>query len=235
MPSNGKVSAVPLTFDFTAQTSYAIDFTSSQWYGKISNIQSAYVDNSGGTAALSLYCPVSGGTVTVPAGAQAYVPLVIPSPAQLTFTCLAGTSSTVIILMNVPMPVCVWFPTTTAPAYTAGALITQDTGIASALSGVPISVATPTLTLVNRSVASPASPASFTLMAANPARKYLLVKAPETADLWVNPIGGTASLSGLGCLKIAMGTAYESPLVCWQQAITAYCATGSLNISAYEG
>jgi hypothetical protein len=137
--------------------------------------------------------------------------------------------------MNVPMPAAVWSVSAGSNTYASGALVTQDVGIQAALSGTPIAVTPAALTLVSRSTTTVATPASTTLMPTPTFRKYIFIQAPQTADLWVNPMGGTSSIGGNDCIKIPAGGSYETLSGVWQNAITYYCATGGLALAAFEG
>lgn len=92
----------------------------------------------------------------------------------------------------------------------------------------------PAVTLTSRSTTTVAA-TSTALMGANAARKYLLIAAPQTADVWVNPLGGTAGIGLADCFRIASGGSYESGAYVWNGAITYFCATGSLELPAVEG
>jgi hypothetical protein len=237
MPANGKISAVPVTLNFGATQSYSLDFTNAQWQGKITAIQSVFVDNSGSGAAgpLSIYCPISGQSVTVPARAQAYLPLIIPTPPQLIVTNPSGSATTLLTFLNVPMPAAVWFPTTTAESFDAsGNLLTNDQAVQQIIGGAPVTVASPT-TLISRSTTTVNPAASTTLMSANTSRKYLLIQAPASADMWINLIGGTAGASLTNCIKVPAGAFYESAICASNTAITYYTTATSAVLTAFEG
>ena len=233
MPRGGQM-AVPIIIDFTAHTAYKLDFTISQWTNKINSVQSAYIDNSNGLAPLLLTIEIIGQTITIPSGAQAYVPLVAPSPPIFDVSCSNGAANTLIIFLNVPMPLSVWFPGGGQATIIAGASKVNDVNTAQALTGIPLAVAASPLTLVSRSTIT-VSTTSTQLMPGATWRKYLFIQAPQTADVWINPIGGTAGINATDCIKIPAGGSYESYMVSWTGQINYYCATGSLQLNAFEG
>ena len=235
MPVNGRPTSVPFYFDFTAATSFFIDLTSAQWQQKITGVQSVFADNRGGTAPLLITDVGSGQIVGIPPGAQGFVPLLVPQPAQLTVSCANGSAGTTIILLNIPMPCAIWYPNQSTPTYVSGSLQTQDVGIQSALGGMPLAVQSPKIVLTSRSTTSVATPASTQLMPAATYRKYLTIQAPTTSDLWVNPNGGAAGVAATDCIRIPAGSLYESAQGVWQGVINYYCATGGLAIAAFEG
>lgn len=236
MPANGKVSAVPYSLNFSTSPSYYVDFTISQWQGAITNIQSVYIDNSGNSGLVTFQDNLSGQSISVPAGAQAYLPLIVPNPPTLTISSPAGNSIVNMIFFNVPFPLDVWFPNGSSATVVNGAMQTVDVNIAAIAAGTKTATIAPYApTLVSHSTTTPVTPASTLLMNANLNRRYLLVQAPTTADLWINPTGGTASVGGADCVRIPSGAMYENSFGIWTNQINYYCASGSLEITAFEG
>lgn len=197
---------LPYTAKLASATTDQLDLTNAQALGTIDQIQTVYIDNSGNASPISLTLN-SGQTITCPANSQGYFPLFSVNPPVIDFASNGGVNVTV-FFGNMPMPVGNW----------------------SAISQVSSPV-----TLTDRSTTSPNPAASTTLMVANANRSYLLIKAPETADLWVNPFGGTASVGGSGCFKILQGGAYESPTRAWNGQINYFTTATGAVISAAEG
>lgn len=234
MPVGGQ-TAVPIFLNFSTQSSYTLDFTLSQWQNKINSVQSIFVDNSGGTSPLVINTAITNQTLKIPAGAMAYLPIVAPAPPIFTVSCSAGAASTLIIFLNVPMPIAIWYPATTAPSFDgSGRQLVNDVNTATALAGTPFAIAGSPVALTSYSTTTVAA-TSTSLMPAASWRKYIAIQAPVTADVWINPIGGTAGIGAADCLKIPAGTFYESSIAAWQGAITYYCATGSLELTAFGG
>ncbi len=62
------------------------------------------------------------------------------------------------------------------------------------------------------------------------------IQAPITADVWINPRGGTAGIGLTDCFRIPMGTFYESKAPCTLGGdIFYYCATGGLQLTCLYG
>ena len=77
--------------------------------------------------------------------------------------------------------------------------------------------------------------ASTQLWPANAARAAWTIQAPQSADLWINPLGGGASIGGADCFRVAAGgTAKSTAGACETTAFTYYCATGGLALAAYQ-
>jgi hypothetical protein len=228
MPKTGGSTAIPIVLDFTTASSFVIDWTGQNWQGFVTTIQTVYVDNTQNTGPLTISGNPLNQGISVPGGAQAFLPLTVVNPPKFTVSVANGNGVARLIFMNVPMPACVWYPT-------GRVVSTVDAGITQALTGVPLAVTGPILSLVSHSTTTANPAASTLLMPTATYRKYLLIKAPEAADLWVNIIGGTAAVNGADCIKIPAGSFYESFTVAWQGALTYYCASAGLALTAFEG
>ncbi len=69
----------------------------------------------------------------------------------------------------------------------------------------------------------------------NAARAAWTIAAPLPVDVWINPLGGTASVGGVDCFRIpAGGYARSTAGACETSAFTYYCATGGLPLAAYQ-
>ncbi len=76
---------------------------------------------------------------------------------------------------------------------------------------------------------------STQLWAVNASRTAWTIQAPQSADVWINPLGGTASIGGADCFRIpAGGTAKSAASGIETSALTYYCATGGLELAAYQ-
>lgn len=256
-PSEGP-KAVSLALPFASSSVLDLDCALLVSQGFMQSVQAIYVDNSGNASAVSI--AVQGGqTVTVPPLSQAYLPIVSAVPARFEFTS-AGGVTVPIQLLNVPMPALVWSTSGGGAALPVigGLMQVQDPILETAISGglmqsqlVAIAggtTATPLAcdasgrllvqtsepgVLATHSLVTVAS-VSTALMAANASRQYLYVKAPETADLWINPRGGASSVGGADCMKIPQGTFYESNNFVTSSAITYFCVTAALQVTAFD-
>jgi hypothetical protein len=98
---------VPLFLDFSVADNFQVDLKSLVTQGRISMIQSLYVDNADGTAPVTFVQSVTNQRIIIPAGAQAYLNGLF-SGAQF----LATSSSLAVVRVfaqNFPVTNCVWF------------------------------------------------------------------------------------------------------------------------------
>lgn len=90
-------------------------------------------------------------------------------------------------------------------------------------------------TLVDRSGSITAGGTAQALAAANSARRGWRLQNTSNGDLWFNDTGGTASVGGAACFKVAAGGYYETPNGgASQTAISIYGATTGQTFSASE-
>ncbi len=76
---------------------------------------------------------------------------------------------------------------------------------------------------------------STQLWAANTSRTAWTIQAPQSADVWINPLGGAASIGGADCFRIpAGGYAKSTAGGVETSAFTYYCATAGLELAAYQ-
>lgn len=97
---------VPLFLDFSAANNFQIDLKALVQGGKISMIQSLYVDNADGTAPVSFIQSITNQRIIIPAGAQAYLNGLF-SGAQFTATS-TSLSLVKVFAQNFPVTNCVW-------------------------------------------------------------------------------------------------------------------------------
>jgi hypothetical protein len=108
VPQEGP-KAIPLLLDFTSSGEYDVDLTTQQQQGRISMIQSIYIDLSGATNDMSVTMPISGQKVTAKAGSQGYYSILCPNPPRLIFTSsTSGGTLVPVFLMNVPISGVTW-------------------------------------------------------------------------------------------------------------------------------
>jgi hypothetical protein len=111
VPDDGP-KAIPLLLDFTATTAideYDVDLTNQQQQGRISMIQSLYIDLSGATNDLTVTNPISGQVIKAKAGTQGYYSVLCPNPPRLNFTSsTSGGTLVPVFLLNVPVSGVVW-------------------------------------------------------------------------------------------------------------------------------
>lgn len=109
-PNEGS-QALSVVFDFTANTSYGLNLKQYPALGKMSGVQSVYIDNSGNNQPLTIQTHVFLQSVTCPAGAQGYFPLLCAREPSFTVSLPAlGTNAvTRLQFLNVPVPSEFWF------------------------------------------------------------------------------------------------------------------------------
>lgn len=208
MPAQTKALPVPVSI-LTAGDTFGLDLSNTIARGVIDVIQSAFVDNRNSAGALLITSGNSNQGIVIPAGYQAYIPLLTPNPAQFAFTANGGAIDALVFFMNVPMPFGMW------PAN--GVAVPTDTGVAP----------------VSGSVASSLS-ADSVLLAANPTRRYLFIQATQT-DLWLNFLGGVAQVDGVDCFKLVAGQTYETASLATTAEIHYYAVTSGAPITVYQG
>ena len=97
----------------------------------------------------------------------------------------------------------------------------------------PLPTAAGTGTLVSRSVTTVAS-TSTELFPENATRRYMSFQAPQAADIWWNPRGGTAGAEAVDCFCLPAGAMFESGQFVVTGAVTYWCAEADLVITAVE-
>jgi len=100
--------AVRLVAPFTNMaTDFDVNILLTQSQKFLSMIVSVFVDNSLSAVECDLFISVLNVTLKIPAGAQAYLPILVPSNATMTLHS-AGAVNVGIDLLNVPVPAAVW-------------------------------------------------------------------------------------------------------------------------------
>lgn len=206
-PFANQAKTLPFLVPLASAATAELDLTNPQTQGVIDQIQSVYIDNSDNTSEFSITTN-NGQNVTCPASTQGWFPLLSANPPVFQFASL-GAVDVPIFFCNVPMPLGTW--------------LTDRSRVSQALP------------LTSFSVVSDAVAGSYQLMPADAFRGYVVIKAPETEDLWINPVGGTASVGGLDCFKIAMGGTYESLTEAWPGQINYRSNGTAVNITAFSG
>jgi hypothetical protein len=188
--------------------------------------QSYWIDNSQNEYDLTISEVVYGWETTIPAGQQVWANFPSVQNAIFNLTSTGSITSTVSFFDFPALPQNITD-------------ISNASSSAVTIEGQPIQVdivsgnVSGALTLTDSSVTS--TGASQTLVSSNPARKYLMIGAPQTAPVWVNFAGGTASANGSGCMQIQAGGFFESGLVVPGNAVTVFCADTGLTIPCITG
>lgn len=101
MPPEGP-KCIPITLDFSAATSYALDYSNMQQRGFLAMLQTIWVDNSLSATVFSITIPATNQVIKVPAAVQDYFAVMCPNPIKISFAS-AGGVVVQIILVNFPV------------------------------------------------------------------------------------------------------------------------------------
>ena len=101
MPEGGP-KCLPLTLDFSAITSYALDYCNMQSRNFLNMVQTVWCDNSLSATVATIFVPGTGQIIKVPAGVQGYFPVLSPNPLKMVFGS-AGGVTVQFILLNFPV------------------------------------------------------------------------------------------------------------------------------------
>ena len=104
--------SVPLDFTVAGSngSDILIDLESIETESKLAFVQTVFFDNTLGGVNFKLICQISGQTLTIRAGAQAYLPVVCPKGAKFIASTFSQVAAGMITLqmLNMPMPIGVW-------------------------------------------------------------------------------------------------------------------------------
>jgi hypothetical protein len=167
--------AIHVTIDFSLGSEFLLDLSQVQTQGALDSVQTLYVDNANSPGALTVLMGLTNQSISIAAGAQAYLPVLQGNPPKLIFSMATGTPTIDIQLMNFFVPPCVW--------YTAG-LPVNDLTLASVISNGGVNVNAGTQTLSGVTDASGTIAVAGTpqvLLAANAARKRFVLSNPSSA------------------------------------------------------
>lgn len=107
IPDEGPI-AVPLVLDFTVADSYTVNLQQFMATAKMSMVQAVFLDNRQGTTALSISSKETGQVLEIPAGAQAYLPILASNPATLVIAYAGADITLTVFLLNFPVAAEVW-------------------------------------------------------------------------------------------------------------------------------
>jgi hypothetical protein len=98
----GGPKIVPIILDFSASSSYFLDYSNQMVMGFMDMVQTLWVDNFGNTQILKITIPASQQVLQIPAGTQGYFPCLCPNPVKIQFDS-AGATVQQVTLMNFPV------------------------------------------------------------------------------------------------------------------------------------
>lgn len=192
-PAQGP-KALPVTLDFTVDTTIVIDFTAAEESNGISFVQSVWVDNSANPNALNLFFDVTQQNIVVPAFAQSVFPIIATLKSKCTASTLAVVPTLLrAIFVNVPMASEMWGPAT---VNIASVNLNPIQGV-----------------FIDRSGVIAAIGVSQAIMAINAGRKRFFIQNPSSAieSLFFN-FTGAAVVGGPGSLELLPGGSYDSSM-----------------------
>lgn len=102
VPAEGP-KGLPVRIDLTVAQTATVDLSQQQALGQLSYIQTMYVDNLDNPQEISFTMNLTRQRLTVPAGVQVYVPILLPNPPVIQVASTGGVAVDVHFL-NVPMP-----------------------------------------------------------------------------------------------------------------------------------
>lgn len=206
--------ALPLLFSWATQNSYAVDFTMITGQGAgmpLSGVQSLFVDNGSNNGAVVITDSVLGQSVSISAGYQAFVPILVSDQSKFVVTSV-GSAFSKIAFCNIMLPYGQW-PANAAPVVIADPLPVSDAALEALISGGHLNVRTiPTaVTGTDRSGTIDAGGISQVLMPANASRLGWSIQNIDgslpTEEIWYC-IGSAAGEGSPGSYALA---AYGAP------------------------
>ena len=106
IPKEGP-KTLPFRVDLTVNQSYEIDLSQQNALEQISFIQGVFIDNKDNGQPLLLTCQGTGQVVSMPPGAQGYVPVLAVLPNKFLVATMGGVVVN-LFFYNMPMPAAVW-------------------------------------------------------------------------------------------------------------------------------
>lgn len=107
LPAEGSL-CIPVRLDFTNTPEWDLDLLNFFEQGRISLIQTAFVDNSNNSNPFTITCQASGMSLVVPPNSQGFFPLLVPNPPRFAFTTLQGSGVVTVQLLNTMIPGPIW-------------------------------------------------------------------------------------------------------------------------------
>ena len=168
--------SIHVTIDFSLGATFSLDLSQIQNSGAMDSVQTLYVDNSGNAGDLNLTMGLTQQTITLPAGAQAYLPILQGNPPVLSINAPVGTPIVNVWLLNFFLPPQIW--------YTAGFPVV-DLTLESVITNGGVNVNASPITVTGPTDASGVITAGGTrqaLFATNSTRKRWTLSNPSTAS-----------------------------------------------------
>jgi len=223
--------ALEVTLNFTNTDEIAIEGLLAVTTGQISYIQGLYVDNGNNPEALQIFVRTTQQRLIIPAYGQGYWPILFAAVPDCVVSTDQANVYVYLHFYNVPIAPSFWLVNDAAPVTSGGATAANQ-----ALELVELDAIKDLLTpgaWTNRSIAN-LSGASETLMAANSARRHLIIQNIAANNMGVNLAGGTAAIGTAGTITITPGGGLELFNTPPTGAIT-IIGTANDDVTAFEG
>ncbi|HEY6019841.1 MAG TPA: DUF1859 domain-containing protein [Candidatus Paceibacterota bacterium] len=166
--------AIHVLIDFTLGLSFKLDLSQVQSQGGMDSVQTLYIDNASNTGSLTILMGLTNQSIILPAGAQAYMPVLQGNPPIIQFTSTAAVPVN-IQLLNFFIPPAAWY-TTGLPVndLTLAGIIANGAANVNVIAGTVTGA-------IDRSGTIALGGTRQQLLAANASRKRWLVSNPSTA------------------------------------------------------
>lgn len=226
---------IPILIDFSLGNTFTADLSVIQNLAFITCVETVFIDNSQNTAPLKVSTsPNTKQDLYIPAGAQAYLPILQTNPAVLTF--FTTTALKIMVqLLNFYVPPFVWNTGSGGFVFSGSNLLVQDTILESMISNGFGNVRTfpGDIGLTDRSGTIAVGGTVQSLAIANPTRNRFIVHNPSTATEVLQICFG---VSTAGRINLVAGQTWdESGSTCFNGGIFVVAATAAHAFTAYEG
>lgn len=222
--------SIRILMDFSLGQQYTLDLSQIQSAGMISSAQTLYIDNYDNPDPIIISAGVTLQRIIIPAGAQAYIPILQPNPPIF----LISTVTPVVIpaqILNFFLPPYVW-----NGAGINSALIVSDPILDATVVNGRVQTTTQPLdipVMVDGTGTITAGGTAQLLFAANTSRKRFLVQNPSTAsEILLLRFGSNTA----GPIELPIGTTWdESNFTVFSGDVYIQAATTGHAFTAYEG
>jgi hypothetical protein len=222
---NGRV-AVNIEIDFSLGATFNLDMSQIQSQGGIDSVQTLYVDCRNTTAALTIKFGLTNQVIVLPAGVEAYLPVLQGNPPVMQFAIGGGTPVVFVQAMNFFLPPYMWYPS---------GVPVVDLTLESVISNGGVNVNASPNTVTGPTDGSGTITAGGTVQAlfpANAARKRLIISNPSSATEVLQFCYG---ISTAGRIDLPPGTTWnEAEMSTSGDEIFIVAATTAHAFTAYE-
>lgn len=97
-----------VTLDFSVSTDITVDFSGLQQKAQVFTVQAFYIDNLSNIDPVTIVIPSTGQHITVPFGAQGYMPVLSQNPPVFNINCANTAAKIKMHFLNFYMPPYFW-------------------------------------------------------------------------------------------------------------------------------